>query len=339
MSDTFPTLFFDPLTIEHRPGAGHPERPGRLEAIRDQIRQQWPDASLQSAPPATRKQLERIHTADYIDRVFDLRDQTGQLDPDTRLSPDSVDAALLAAGMATAAVESTIADGRPSFALVRPPGHHAERNRGMGFCIFSNVAVATASALAGDDVGRALIVDWDVHHGNGTQQAFWDRGDTLFFSTHQYPFYPGTGDVDEIGTGDGEGTTVNVPLPAGAGDGALYEAFDTILAPAARKFDPDLVVVSAGFDAHALDPVGGMQATTDGFAALTAFCDRLAGDLADGRLALILEGGYHLDALARSVEACIKTLASPDLADLDPPATSADPSSADYLERVRRHHG
>ena len=338
MTSRRPRLLFDPLTIEHDTGHGHPERPARMTAIGDHLRDSLPDADLHTAPPASNQALETIHTPAYIDAVFELRGQHGQLDPDTVLSPKSVDAALAAAGMSIAAVEAVI-DGEPSaFALVRPPGHHAETGRGMGFCIFNNVAIAATQALRSPDIERVLIVDWDVHHGNGTQQTFYDRSDVLFFSTHQSPFYPGTGDVNETGSGDAEGTTVNIPLPAGSGDAALIDAFQSVLVPVSRRFDPDLVMISAGFDAHCLDPVGGMQVTTDGFRALTSIVADLAARHADRRLALILEGGYHLDALARSVGACIDVLTSPE--DFELPSNDGDPiePAAKALERARQVH-
>lgn len=308
MTDSTSRIYFDPTMIEHRPGRGHPERPQRLEAIEAALEGRFPDRTLHSADPISPAALHRVHDPNYVDEVLALRGQQAVLDADTIVSPKSVDAALLAAGMAATAVEWTVAEQRPSFALVRPPGHHAERARGMGFCIFNNIAVAAAYARAELDVDRVMIVDWDVHHGNGTQNAFYDRGDVLFFSTHQAPFYPGTGAVEETGTKDGKGATINVPLPAGTGDAALVEAFETLLVPAAEQFDPQLVLVSAGFDAHCLDPVGGMQATTDGFAALLSIIEHLADRCCGGRLALVLEGGYHLEALARTVVRCIEVL-------------------------------
>lgn len=193
MSDRRPKLFFDPLTLQHNPGATHPERSDRLTTICEHLDAQQPKIELHSASPAEADDLRRFHSDAYVRRVLRLRGENTVLDPDTIISPKSVDAALLAVGMSIAAVEHTLATNRPSFALVRPPGHHAERDRGMGFCIFGNVAVATAHALASHDIDRVLIVDWDVHHGNGTQQAFYHRDDVLFFSTHQSPFYPGTG--------------------------------------------------------------------------------------------------------------------------------------------------
>ena len=311
MADAEAKIFFDPLMIEHRPGPGHPERPERLEAIDEHLHSTFGEIERHSAAPASSADLERIHDAAYVDSILSLRGQRAILDADTRVSPKSVDAALLAAGIAGAAVESSIVEGRPGFALVRPPGHHAEYDRAMGFCLFNNIAVATARAIDEFDVSRALIIDWDVHHGNGTQNAFYERGDVMFFSTHQSPLFPGTGQLHERGAGDGAGTTINVPLPAGTGDAGLVEAFETILVPAAREFEPDMVVISAGFDAHRLDPVGGMEVTTHGFAVLLSIVEALAQQLCAGRLSLILEGGYDLEGLSKSVGTCMEALRSP----------------------------
>ena len=310
MTNRGPKLFFDRAMIAHDQGPGHPERPERLEAIDDHLRQRFPQLQRHSAPAADAQDLRRIHDSDYVDEILALRGERAVLDPDTVIGPPSVDAALLAAGCAMAAAESALVDDRPGFALVRPPGHHAEPSRAMGFCIFNNIAIAAAHALANPGADRVLIVDWDVHHGNGTQDAFYDRGDVLFFSSHQSPFYPGTGAADETGEKDGEKTTINVPLPAGVGDDELIDIFKSTLVPAARDFDPDLVLISAGFDAHCLDPIGGMQITSEGFADLLDIVTEIAEDCCERRLALVLEGGYHLEALARSVGCCVERLIS-----------------------------
>ena len=336
MSDFGVNIFFDSMMLEHRPGAGHPERPGRLQAIDEHLQEHYGDLKRQTAKRAVRTDLERIHDPEYVDDILELRGKRAVLDADTVVSSKSVDAALLAAGIAGAAVESAIVDGIPAMALVRPPGHHAEGGRAMGFCIFNNIAVAVARAIDELDVERALIIDWDVHHGNGTQHAFYDRSDVLFFSTHQSPLYPGTGSLDEIGGGDGVGYTVNIPLPAGTGDAGLVEAFETILVPAAQEFEPDFVAASAGFDAHRRDPVGGMEVTSDGFSELLSIVRNLADELCAGRLSLILEGGYDLEALATCVGRCIDGLSGAEISpDFGPPK----PGVSRVLRNARKFHG
>ncbi len=304
-------LVTDARMVDHDPGRGHPERPDRLRAVLDLLDRAPVSGSRSvAATPATPAQAGRVHTPHHLARVESARGRATHLDPDTGTSPASVEAAWLAAGAAVQAVEAVVTgDARRSFALVRPPGHHAEPDRVMGFCLLSNVAIAAAHARAALGCERVLIVDWDVHHGNGTARAFRDRDDVLFFSTHQAPFYPGTGPAEDVGAGPGEGYTLNVPLPAGAGDGDLAAALTDVLGPAAEAFRPDLVLVSAGFDAHRADPLGGMQCTADGFAALCGVVRDLADRHADGRLALVLEGGYDLAALAASVRACVQVLA------------------------------
>ena len=304
--------------LEHNTGPGHPERPARLQAISDLLQGNLADLRWESAAPATRDDLIRVHDSHHVDHILGLSGQNALLDPDTVLSPRSVDAALLAAGLSKAAVHRAYSQKRSTFALVRPPGHHAEAKKAMGFCIFNNVAIAAAYALAELGISRVLVVDWDVHHGNGTQHIFYDRRDVLFFSTHQSPLYPGTGDADETGRAHGAGYTINVPLPAGAGDDALLEAFHTILLPAAAEYEPQLVLVSAGFDAHRLDPIGGMTVTTEGFAALTEVVAHIAHRYAEDRLALILEGGYDLQGLSQSVLSCVQALSSPAPPNIDP---------------------
>jgi acetoin utilization deacetylase AcuC-like enzyme len=265
---------------------------------------------LSRAEPATPHALERVHTPAHVERVRSLEGQYGSLDPDTHLSPESVAAAMLAAGAAIEAVDA-VCTGRAAnaFALVRPPGHHAVANRAMGFCLFNNVAIAAAHARAARDMQRVLVVDWDVHHGNGTEATFYGSKDVLFFSTHQFPFYPGTGDLRACGAGAGEGYTVNVPFAGGANDADYALVFRDLLAPIAEQYQPDLVLVSAGFDAHRSDPLGGMRLTEEGFANLCAEVKAIADKFAGGRLVMVLEGGYDLAGLARSVQACVEVMA------------------------------
>jgi len=255
---------------------------------------------------AKREAITAIHAETYVDTLLARRGERVQLDPDTAMSEGSVDAALLAAGATIDAVEAAVS-GRhaATMALVRPPGHHAERRRPMGFCLFNNVAIAAAHARQHLGIERVLIVDWDVHHGNGTQHAFEDRSDVLFFSTHRFPFYPGTGAVREIGHGEGKGFTVNVPMAAQGTDGDYALAFREILEPIAEQYAPELVLVSAGFDAHRRDPMGGMGVTDEGFAMMAGIVKDIAERSANGRMAWVLEGGYDLQALDESVRACL----------------------------------
>ncbi len=301
-------LLRSPAFLGHETG-GHPEAPRRIAAI---------EAALTAADllagrpevhfrPSGLAPLERVHDLAYLDTLEELAlAGGGALDADTLVRRDSWDVALLGAGAAVAAVDAVL-DGRAeaAFALVRPPGHHATPTRGMGFCLVNNAAVAAAHALS-RGLERVLIVDWDVHHGNGTQDAFWERREVLFASLHQWPLYPGTGAADERGGGAGLGFTLNVPLPPGTGDAAFLAAFDAAVAPAAHAYEPELVVVSAGFDAHAADPLAGMRLSEAGFAALGRRVAGLAEAFAGGRLVALLEGGYDPPALGRSVAATLR---------------------------------
>jgi acetoin utilization deacetylase AcuC-like enzyme len=304
------TLFFDELMIEHDTGAGHPERPDRLRAVHNRLRNASHAFVDWEAPTAaTREHIERIHTTEHVDNVESLRGRSGRLDPDTVVSPKSVDAAYMAAGAAINAVHASHADAQTAgFALVRPPGHHAEADRSMGFCLFNNIAIAAAFATAELGYERALVLDWDVHHGNGTHYSFYERKDVFVFNTHRAPFYPGTGDVQEMGRGDGTGYTLNIPMPGGMGDGDYKHAFENVLEPVMDQYEPQFVLVSAGFDSHERDPLGGMHVTSKGFGALCRRAMGIAEKHADGRIALILEGGYDLDGLAESVDACTAAL-------------------------------
>ncbi len=280
--------------------------------------------------------LERIHTRAYLDRLWWLRTEAGRVYEQRAVLPGSLEQILWSAGSVVTAIEQVM-DGEVDGAAVfgEPPGHHAERDRGMGFCAVNNVAVAVAHALATRRVERVLIVDWDVHHGNGTQQAFDARRDVCFVDFHQHPLYPGGGLETERGTGDGRGFTWNVPLPAGLGDADYEHAFVELLEPIAQNFRPELVVISAGFDAHANDPLGGMELTSGGFARLTSIVRRIADATAGGRIVLALEGGYDVDALTESAVACVEVLAGG-----APPSPhgAASPVLRGVIDAVRAAH-
>jgi acetoin utilization deacetylase AcuC-like enzyme len=293
----------------HHPGPAHPESPARLGRVLDNLEAAPVSGTVVRTPRvAARKELAAVHSAAHLDALAAIAGQTAMLDPDTVTSPGSYRAALLAAGAAVQSVEE-VWSGKASnaFALVRPPGHHAERGRAMGFCLFNNVAVA-AEAARGMGAERVMIVDWDVHHGNGTQHLFESRRDVLYLSAHQFPFYPGTGSSHEVGTGEGAGFTVNCALPAGQGDADYGAVFHDLFLPAGDLFKPSLIIVSAGFDAHRQDPLAEMRMTERGFAAMCSALKELARRHCQGRMVLVLEGGYDLDALTGSVRACLEVM-------------------------------
>jgi acetoin utilization deacetylase AcuC-like enzyme len=299
----------DRKLLEHDPGPEHPESPARLDAIlTDLARAPIAGVTLEAPRAATDAEIDAIHDPRYRDYLTKLAGQRVALDPDTSTSAGSWEAARLSAGAAVGAVEAVMS-GRAAnaFALARPPGHHALSYRAMGFCLLNNVAIAAEAARrAGAE--RVAILDWDVHHGNGTQDIFAARPDVLYMSIHQYPFYPETGAAQEIGTGAGRGTKINCPLPGGQGDADYGVAFHDLFLPAARAFAPDLILVSAGFDAHARDPLADMRVTERGYAAMTSVMMQLAAETCGGKLALVLEGGYDLPALAGSVRATLEAL-------------------------------
>jgi len=294
---------------EHVTPPGHPERPERSDVL-DAIAARWSARGADVAAPraATRDQLLRVHDAEHLRRIAETAGRATALDPDTYTSPESYEIALLAAGAVVDAVERVMGHShRAAFALVRPPGHHAERNRAMGFCLFNNVAVAAAHARA-LGAGKVAIVDYDVHHGNGTQHIFEADPAVLYVSTHQYPYYPGTGAAGEIGRERGRGFTINLPLEVGAVDEDYQVAFARVVVPVLRQFEPDLLMISAGFDAHERDPLGGMRVTTPAFAAMTSELRAVAEECCRGRIVAAVEGGYDLQALGASLDAAIESL-------------------------------
>lgn len=295
-------LIFSPRFEEHTTPPGHPERPERARVFAN-VAARWQEKGLQVAEPraATREELARVHDIAYVDGIAATAGRAVMLDPDTFTSPESYEIALLAAGAAVQAMEHALDRREGAFALVRPPGHHAEQTRAMGFCLFNNIAVAAAAAIA-RGLSRVAIVDIDVHHGNGTQWMFYDDPRVLYVSTHQFPFYPGTGAADEVGRGPGKGYTMNVPLAAGATD-AVYDAAYKTIAGRLDEFAPELLLVSAGYDAHADDPLASMRVSTEGYATIV----RHVKGVADRHcpIALVTEGGYDLDALAACLDATI----------------------------------
>ncbi len=306
-------LVYHPDYLAHVMPPGHPERPERLAAIVEHLREAglWDAAAHIEPTPATVGQLARVHRSDYIATVAKTCERGGGLLDmgDTPICRASYDVALLAAGGLLRAADAIVAGTvRSAFCLVRPPGHHARPGNGMGFCVFNNIAIAARYLQAEHGLGRVLIADWDVHHGNGTQDAFYDDPSVAFLSLHRYPFYPGTGTADERGTGNGQGTTANVPLRAGTAGAAFVEAFRDHLEPLAETFRPEFVLVSAGFDGHRDDPLGGMALTEDDYAELARIVRGTADEHCGGRLLLTLEGGYDLRALAHSVAAVLRTL-------------------------------
>lgn len=322
-------VFHDERFANHDPGEGHPENAERIVAAQKALDALGDRLRIEPGRMIDPADLERLHSPAYIRFVQEsAKKEHSSLSSDTFASSATYETALLAAGTAQTAVDAVLqGECRRSFALVRPPGHHAEFGRSMGYCVFNNTALAAEFAIRRLGLQRILIIDWDVHHGNGTQHLFEADPRVLFFSIHQSPLFPGTGHVTEVGHGRGEGYTVNVPLPKGCTDADYTMVFERILGPLAESYLPELILVSAGFDAHAEDPMAGMRLSAAGFGEMTRSVMAMAEALCGGRLALILEGGYHPDALTESLTAVLRRLCDADIAPL-PLLPTVQPSSA-----------
>ncbi len=331
-------IVWDPRYLNHRTSNGHPESRQRLMAIHEMLEQMQVRQHFAEITPrmATAEEILLVHSPEYFRKIAATDGlESVALTGDTHTSADSYQTALLAVGGLLEAV-SMVASGQMdnAFALVRPPGHHAEKSRAMGFCLFNNVALAAAFALTKLGMKRILIVDWDVHHGNGTQHLFEHDRSVLFFSIHQYPHFPGTGFFTEAGIGPGEGYTVNLPIPRGYGDGEYVAILSAMLPPLAAEFQPDLILVSAGFDMLPDDPMGGMQVTARGFSGMTRCIMDLADSCCHGKLVLTLEGGYAVDAIGESVKAVLLELA--DLTRSNPAEIASEARPKKVLYALKR---
>jgi acetoin utilization deacetylase AcuC-like enzyme len=335
---TGPVLLRHPSSLEHDTGA-HPESPRRIVAIERALGERgWLGWDVRLSPAASRAAIEAVHPARHVDRIEGLAARGGgMIDMDTIVSRGSFQAALHAAGGAVAMVDALLgAERAPAAAsLHRPPGHHAGADRAMGFCLLNNVAIAAQHALDAGGARRVLILDWDVHHGNGTNDVFAGRDDVLFCSIHQSPLYPGTGPATDVGYGPGAGCTVNLPVPGGSGDAVFVSLVEHVVRPLARAYRPDLVLISAGYDAHADDPLAGCVVTDAGYAAMSASVRAMAAELAVP-LGIVLEGGYDLGALARSVSITLEAVGVQRAPVV--PEVALHPLAAQAQERLARGH-
>jgi acetoin utilization deacetylase AcuC-like enzyme len=333
----------DPRFLNHQTASGHPESPNRLAAIYEKLDLSELGSNMEAILPqqAQPSDIALVHTTEYVNRIAATAAYPhSNLTADTHASQGSYEAALLAVGGLFKAI-SLVVTGKLSnaFALVRPPGHHAEKSRAMGFCLFNNVALGAQYAITQLGLKRVLIIDWDVHHGNGTQHLFEEDSSVLFISAHQYPHYPGTGVFTETGRGPGEGYTINIPLPRGYGNAEYVTIFERLLRPLALAFAPDLILVSAGFDIHQADPLGGMLLTDLGFAGLTRSLMNIADECCQGRLVLSLEGGYHLKALSESVCAVLNEMTGKVQTDLAALMVGANRKKVNYaIQRMQSVH-
>ncbi|UCF35829.1 MAG: histone deacetylase [Acidobacteriota bacterium] len=307
-------LILDSIFAQHRNPTGHPESPERILFLIESLKRYEGHLDVvRFTPEAARLEwISRVHSSAHLERIQATQGKEGTyLDPDTQAGPQSYEVALQAAGSIVKMVRRLGArEIDAGFLAARPPGHHAESNRAMGFCLFNSIAVAAQWLIDQALARKVAIVDFDVHHGNGTQEIFYRRNDVLYVSTHQSPLYPGTGALSERGSGPGAGFTVNLPLRSGTGDAFYERVYADLVGPVLREFEPDLILVSAGYDAHEADPLAGMQMTSEGFATLVSILNAVAREVCDGRIVYLLEGGYDLSALAASVEATLETCLS-----------------------------
>jgi acetoin utilization deacetylase AcuC-like enzyme len=325
---------------EHRTGDGHPENPSRMGAVSRALAAPSLSGRLTSLAPrgATRDEILRVHSDRHYEEILATREEERTyLDEDTVTCAESAEVALLGVGSVLAAVEAVWTNEVDNaFALVRPPGHHAKPDKAMGFCLFNNVAIAAQHVLRVYAAKRVLIVDFDLHHGNGTQKAFYTSPEVLYVSTHQWPYYPGTGGVKEVGKDAGEGFTLNVPMPPGMGDAEMVQIFREIVDPVGREFGPDMILISAGFDAHEADPLGGMRITHVGYATLASQILHIAEDCCGGKVVFALEGGYHLPNLERAVVSVLAVMVGLSGGTEELPSSG---SADELIASVRSHHG
>ena len=329
-----PPFFRHPASLEHDTGHGHPERADRIRAIEAELEaRDWLGWDQVEAPRATEEQLLRIPPREYVEQVREFSERGVPFDMDTPTSPGTYEAALRAAGGACALVDSLLSgDERTGFSCLRPPGHHAETARAMGFCLFANAAIAARHALDALGAERVLVVDWDVHHGNGTNALFHDSPEVLFVSIHQFPFWPGTGPLTDVGEGAGEGYSINLPVPAGTGEAAFMSLLEHVVAPAARQYGPDVILISAGYDAHRDDPLASLALETSSYGRMSSRL-RALGEELGAPVGALLEGGYDLRALAESVPETMAALAG----DADPPEAARHPLADQAAEVLGRY--
>ena len=328
------------IFLAHETDPYHPENPERLRRIYAMLDNMGSEGITDVSPRmATHEEIGLVHDMRYVEAIASTKGKQVRLDPDTTASPRSYEAACMAVGGTLRLADMLLNNEVDSaFGLVRPPGHHAERNRAMGFCIFNNIAIAAEYLKTRYGLQRIMIVDFDLHHGNGTQHIFYMDPMVLYLSTHQYPYYPGTGGIDEIGDGEGKGYTINVPLPYGMGDGDYVYIFKEVFVPVADQFKPEAILCSAGFDTHRNDPLGGMAVTEKGFAMMTRIILNTAKRHCEGRALFGLEGGYDLNALTSSVKAVIMEMKGVPYSDQNEEEEGYSDRTVDIVERVKKIH-